>query len=249
MSQNEWFIPETYEDFKLLAANNNLSVYEKIGFPEEYRKDFELSIFKDITSKLSKIGMQNVRVMDIGPGVSDLPHLLIKMIEANNSEIFLIDSDEMLNQLPFNKCVTKIPGRFPEVLTVSTSDIGKFDAILMYSVLQYVAFESSLLVCIDLVLDLLAPGGQMLIGDIPNLSMRNRFFRSENGIRFHQEFMKTSEKPAIDDFSYPKNSLDDSVIFSILHRARIRGFNAYCVPQSKSLPFANRREDILIERP
>ncbi len=249
MSEDKWFIPETYEDFKLLATNKNLSVYEKIGFPEEYRKDFELSIFRDITHKLSKISMQNVRVMDIGPGISDLPHLLIKMIVNNNSEIFLIDSDEMLNQLPSNKCVTKIPGRFPEILTASDNDLGKFDAILMYSVLQYVAFESSLLVSIDFALDLLAPGGQMLIGDIPNLSMRNRFFSSENGILFHQEFMKSTEKPSIDIFSFPKNSLDDSVIFSILQRARNRGFNAYCLPQSKSLPFANRREDILIERP
>lgn len=249
MSDNKWFIPETYEDFRKLATNDNLSVYEKIGFPNSYRTGFESEIFRDISTKLTKLSKSEVKILDIGPGVSELPKFIIDLAVENNSQIFLLDSIEMLNQLPSNDNVTKIPGRFPEVVTSSDVKKEEFDAILIYSVIQYIAFESSLLSAIDIALDLLAPGGQILIGDIPNLSMRKRFFSSASGVRFHQEFMKTSEKPLVDLYDYPKNSLDDSVIFSILFRARNRGFNAFCLPQAAGLPFSNRREDILIERP
>jgi len=249
MSDNNWFIPETYEDFKKLATNDNFSVYEKIGFPNRYRMEFESQIFRDISTKLTKLSQPKAKILDIGPGVSELPKFLIDLAVANDSQIFLLDSLEMLNQLPSNTNVTKIPGRFPEIVTSSDVKKQEFDAILMYSVIQYIAFESSLLSSIDVALDLLAPGGQFLIGDIPNLSMRKRFFSSDSGVRFHQEFMKTSEKPLVDLYDYPKNSLDDSVIFSILLRARNRGFHAYCLPQAVQLPFSNRREDILIERP
>lgn len=249
MSDNKWFIPETYEDFRELATNDDLSVYEKIGFPNSYRIGFESKIFRDILTKLTKLSKLKAKILDIGPGVSELPKFIIDLAIANNSQIFLLDSVEMLNQLPSNINVTKIPGKFPEVATSLDMKTQEFDAILMYSVIQYIAFESSLLGAIDVALDLLAPGGQILIGDIPNLSMRKRFFSSDSGVRFHQEFMKTSEKPQVDLYDYPKNSLDDSVIFSILFRARNRGFHAYCLPQAAQLPFSNRREDILIERP
>ena len=249
MPDNHWFIPETYEDFRILATNSNLSAYEKIGFPDEYRVEYELAIFHDITAKLVMFAKPGGKILDIGPGISELPRLLITKALDNNSEIYLVDSPEMLELLPSSRNIHKIPGKFPEILSTANNLVGKFDAILMYSVLQYIAIDSSLLRAIDTALDLMAPGGQFLIGDIPNLSMRQRFFSSENGIRFHQNFMKTSDEPIIEPYDYPKNSLDDSVIFSILSRARSRGFHAYCLPQAKDLPFANRREDILIERP
>ena len=249
MADNEWFIPETFEHFKKLATNPSLSAYEKIGFPNSYRLGYELEIFRDISTKLTNLSKPKIKILDIGPGVSDLPKFLIDLANSNNSQLYLLDSLEMLDQLPGNIYVTKIPGRFPEVVESSNIKKQELDVILMYSVLQYIAFESSLLGSIDAALDLLAPGGQFLIGDIPNLSMRKRFFSSENGASFHQVFMKTSEKPLVDYYDYPKNSLDDSVIFSIMMRARNRGFHAYCLPQAEGLPFHNRREDILIERP
>ena len=43
--------------------------------------------------------------------------------------------------------------------------------------------------------------------------------------------------------------MDDSVVMSVLMRCRNQGFDAYILPQSQSLPMANRREDILVVRP
>jgi hypothetical protein len=50
-------------------------------------------------------------------------------------------------------------------------------------------------------------------------------------------------------FDPPTDRIDDGVILGIVDRMRRRGFDAYVVPQSESLPLANRREDILIVRP
>jgi hypothetical protein len=102
---------------------------------------------------------------------------------------------------------------------------------------------------LDSLLALLAPGGQLLIGDVPNISKRKRFFASDNGIRFHQEFMKTTEEPAVQFNCIETDQIDDAVVMSLIERARGAGFDAYVVPQASPLPMANRREDILIVRP
>jgi hypothetical protein len=43
--------------------------------------------------------------------------------------------------------------------------------------------------------------------------------------------------------------IDDSVMLSLLMRARAQGCDAYLLPQRDDLPMANRREDILIRKP
>jgi hypothetical protein len=96
---------------------------------------------------------------------------------------------------------------------------------------------------------LLAPGGQILIGDIPNISKRKRFFASGSGLRYHQEFMKTDQCPEVKFNTIEHDQIDDAVVFSLLQRARAQGFDAYVLPQASNLPMANRREDILITRP
>ena len=61
--------------------------------------------------------------------------------------------------------------------------------------------------------------------------------------------MQTEEPPPVAAFDPPAGRIDDGVILGIVDRMRRRGFDAYVVPQSESLPLANRREDILIVRP
>jgi hypothetical protein len=89
----------------------------------------------------------------------------------------------------------------------------------------------------------------MLIGDVPNLSKRRRFFGSANGVRFHQQFMHTQSLPEVHFNRLERHQIDDSVILALITRARNQGFDAYVLPQPPGLPFANRREDILIRRP
>jgi trans-aconitate methyltransferase len=60
----------TFDNFKERANDKNLSKWEKIGFPDSYRKGFEELIFEDISSKV-KIKDANY-ILDIGCGCSEL---------------------------------------------------------------------------------------------------------------------------------------------------------------------------------
>jgi hypothetical protein len=123
------------------------------------------------------------------------------------------------------------------------------DALLCYSVLHYVFVDTQIFRFLDAALGLLAPGGAMLIGDIPNVSKRKRFFASETGVRFHQQFMQTDDRPSVAFNRLEPDQIDDSVVVGLMMRARSSGFDAYIVPQASDLPMANRREDLLILRP
>lgn len=238
-----------FEAFRRLASDDTLSKYEKIGFPDSYRQGFEQAIFSDIRSKLSSLNDHNRRVIDIGPGCSDLPLQLIDLCSAQNHLLTLIDSAEMLDNLPDQSYITKIPALFPNCETQLEEAMGNTDVVLAYSVLHYVMVDVAFFRFIDASMSLLAPEGQLLIGDIPNISKRKRFFSSDSGKKFHKEFMNTNDEPEVVFNCIENDQIDDAVIFSILQRARTAGFDAYLLPQHPSLPLANRREDILITRP
>lgn len=239
----------TSEDFRKLALDEELSKYEKIGFPDTYRQNFEHLIFDDICIKLPRLKEGGVNVLDIGPGCSDLPIHLINLCKVKKNNLALIDSAEMLSLLPDAECVSKIPSLFPNCAEWIGDNAGGIDVIICYSVLHYILIDTSFFRFLDSSLSLLAPGGQMLIGDIPNISKRKRFFASEAGVCFHQEFMKTQERPLVEFNRIDHDQIDDAVVFALLQRARMQGFDAYVLPQAGSLPMANRREDILITRP
>ncbi|CAG4906782.1 methyltransferase domain-containing protein [Paraburkholderia saeva] len=238
-----------FEDFRRLAVDESLSDYERIGFPDSYREGYEASIFVDILSKLTNLSSEGARVLDIGPGCSELPRLLIEQCRQKSHSLLLVDSAEMLNRLPDEPFITKEPARYPDCVDLIEQNQGKVDAIVCYSVIQYVISDASLFGFFDTALSLLAPTGQMLIGDVPNLSKRKRFFASETGIAFHKEFTNTEDAPEVVFNCLESGQIDDAIVFALLQRARTAGFNSYVMPQHSSLPMANRREDILIVRP
>lgn len=238
-----------FEDFRKLAKDKSLSKYERIGFPDNYRHGKEESIFQDIICKLNLLDGDGKTVLDIGPGCSDLPRLLIGHCQSKKHSLILVDAPEMLDQLPQGSCVEKVAAFYPDCPPLVKRLTGKVDVILCYSVLHYIYVDTSIFRFLDTSLSLLASGGQFLIGDIPNISKRKRFFSSATGIRFHQDFMKTDELPDVQFNQIEHAQIDDAVVMSLLQRARAQGFDAYVVPQNLTLPMANRREDILITRP
>ncbi|MEO1287411.1 MAG: SAM-dependent methyltransferase, partial [Chloroflexota bacterium] len=111
---------------------------------------------------------------------------------------------------------------------------------------HYIFEEGNIYDFLDQSLSLLNNGGHMLIGDIPNISKRKRFFSSETGIAFHKDFMKTDKPPIVSYDQVEFTKIDDGVLFGLMLRARTQGFDSYLLPQPDSLPMANRREDLLI---
>ena len=238
-----------FEDFRRLATDDSLSAYEKIGFPDSYREGREPQIFADILSKLPTLQLPGAVVLDIGPGCSDIPRLLIAHCRDLSHELHLVDSAEMLDQLDDSEGVHKTAAFYPDCPQLLQQLAGRTDAVIVYSVLHYIFVDTNLWTFLDQTLALLAPGGMLLLGDIPNGSMRKRFFASSTGHAFHRQFTGRDEDPVVDYNQLEPGQIDDSVVFAILQRARAAGLHGYVLPQPAHLPLANRREDILIVRP
>lgn len=239
----------TFEDFRALATDDSLSRYERIGFPDSYREGSEEAIAEDIVAKLPSLAGRGARFLDIGPGCSGLPHLLLELCASNEHETTLIDSPEMLAHLPDGPHVRKLPGSFPDSVRLPAGSDGSFDAILAYSVLQHVLLDGGVDRFVDRALALLAHGGAMLIGDVPNVSKRDRFLSSPAGLDFHRTFTGSTGPPPVTGGPVPADRIDDGLVLGVVARARSAGFDAYVVPLRADLPLANRREDILIQRP
>lgn len=239
-----------FDSFKDLAKDNTLSKYKKIGFPDHYREGYEEKIFNDIKKKILTLNESNKFILDIGSGCSDLSKILIDHCSKLNHHLLLVDSEEMLDLTPEQDFIKKIPGQFPIEMGEFIKEFSnKVDAILIYSVIQYVVAHTCVFSFIDNALSLLKAGGYMLIGDIPNISMRKRFLSSPEGVKYHQDFMKTMSAPQVNFNCIEPRQIDDSIILALINRCRVQGFNAYILPQSSDLPMSNRREDILVYKP
>jgi hypothetical protein len=240
----------TYESFRRRANDPTLSPHEKVGFPDVYREGKEGLIFADIASKLTRLSLRNQIVVDVGAGCGPLAALVMKRCAEHGHKLFQVDSPEMLELLPDAPPAERIPGRFPDDCEEFLNEQrGRANCVLAYGVLSCVFVESNVFEFVDRALELLAEGGQLLLGDLPNISKRKRFFASETGVRFHQEFMATRERPDVRFNVLEPGAFDDAVVLAIVSRCRSAGFDAYAVPQRDGLPFANRREDILVMRP
>jgi len=240
-----------YDKFRELAHDSSLSMYQKIGFPDSYRANKGDFIVDDICAKLpSLLSKRGLNVLDIGPGCSDVQSKIQNICYRQGHKLFLADSPEMLALLgALPSFVTAIPGFFPETAENIIKNSGGIDIICCYSVFQYIYAEANTWSFIDTIMSLMRDGGEALIGDIPNHSKRKRFFSSPNGIRFHQEFMKTNNIPEVHHNCLEVGKIDDAVLFSIVLHCQSSGFDAYVVPQNSRLPFANRRDDIIIRKP
>jgi 2-polyprenyl-3-methyl-5-hydroxy-6-metoxy-1,4-benzoquinol methylase len=239
-----------FERFRELARDESLTPRERVGFPGTVRQGKETAIFEDVRLKLPSLELEGQAILDIGAGCSELTELLIAQCETRGHNLTLVDSEEMLRRLPSGPRVTLLFGCFPrDCAELLRTGAGRFDAILVYSVIQYVFAEANLFSFLDAAAGLLAPGGRMLVGDIPNASMRRRFLGSEAGRRFHRDYMKTDAPPDLRYDELDPGAIDDAVLTSLLLRYRSAGLHAYVLPQGTDLPMANRREDLVLHRP
>jgi hypothetical protein len=246
---HERFSDLSFDAFRQLAGDGSLTPNERIGFPDEYRAGFEAAILADIRAKLPALDEDRKVVVDIGPGCAGLPLLLRELCAQHASELVFIDSLEMLQHHENGPGLRKVAARFPDCDGLIEDLVGRVDAVLVYSVLQYALIDVSPFDFVDAALQLLAPGGRLLVADLPNASMRKRFLASESGALHHARYTGTDEPPEVVFNRLERGQLDDGLALGLLSRARTAGFHAWIVPQAPSLPMANRREDILIERP
>ncbi len=249
MLKPEDYRVESYQAFRERAKNPALSRNEMCGFPEVFRAGRSESILADIASKLTLLAKPGIKILDIGAGCSDLAHHIVETTARRDQSLTVIDSPEMLSLLPDSPHLEKIEGRFPDCVKSAERGLGSFDAILIYSVAQHVFLEASLFAFLDAAAQLLAEQGQLLLGDIPNATMRKRFMASDAGRAYHKIHYSRLPEPNVVFNTLAPGEIDDGVILGVIARMRAAGLHAFVVPQAPDLPMANRREDILIIRP
>lgn len=238
-----------FATFRTLAANPQLDPHQKVDDARNARGGKEPLILADIRSKLPQIDRVRQHIFDIGSGCDGLPRLIIQHAERLGHRLTLVDSAEMLDALPNSPAVEKIAAEFPNCIDALTANDGKCDVVIVYSVIHYVFVHANIWAFLDAALGLLAPGGSLLIGDIPSRSKRDRFLGSEAG-KAMRDALLSSGRSADSRFNHPApGEIDDAIIYGLLARGNAAGFDGYVMPQPASLPFAETRIDLLFTRP
>lgn len=229
----------TFNDFRALATRDGLEPHQRIDDPLNERGDKFDAIVGDILEKLPALRERRRIIVDIGPGCGELPARMMAQSRQQQHRLWLIDSPEMLAHIPSASGIIKVAGKFPDNFGDLGAVHGKADAVLAYSMLHYVFEHDNVWEFLDRALALLAPGGRLLLGDVPNWSKRKRHFAAGN---------PTGGVETRSDEIWP-GGLTDAVLSGLLARATEAGFDAYLTPQPASLPWARRRVDLLFDRP
>ena len=235
----------SFENYGVLAER--MADYTQVAGRYLCQRDDEKNILQDIIQKLELTPSDSL--LEIGCGTGNL---LIPLSFFVNS-VTGIDHPSCVAALKERyqtDNLSLIGNNFFECLD---DDLGSYSRILVYSVLHYLG-EDEVKLFIDKAISLLHPGGKMLLGDIPNISKKQRFLSSKQGELFFEEWnnkmMAIGDKDTLNVF-LPKDAnvaeFDDSKLLLILKEIRNAGYNAYILPQPVDLPFGHTREDILIE--
>lgn len=204
----------------------------------------------DVISKVSPQATD--RALEIGCGVGIILNPLAELV----TEAIGIDHPNVIAKYQSRGVHSRIRllgGEWP-----ATRPEGKFDIIIAYSVLLCLTSEDDAWSFYRACLDLLNPGGRLLLGDMPNRDAKARFLASPQGRLFAQEWERVKHQSEADMEAYrrffsnmegqPGHYITDSFVFAVLADARKQGFESYLLPQPSDLPFGQTREDILIRK-
>ncbi|SKA92018.1 Methyltransferase domain-containing protein [Paucidesulfovibrio gracilis DSM 16080] len=212
--------------------------------------DAERRIVNDLISKLSIQSSDSL--LDIGCNIGTV-FIPLSFLVAQATAVDHPDCLARLQERFKGENVRYMAGNF---LTLPFND-ERYDKILSYSVLHCLR-KDDLVPFVEKAISLLAPGGRLLLGDIPNTSLKQRFLDSDEGIRFQEEWNRlcsqndsTKEcKEVVDCKPDPDNAqFDDESVLALTAYIRKLGCSAYILPQNPELPFGHTREDILVIRP
>jgi cyclopropane fatty-acyl-phospholipid synthase-like methyltransferase len=212
-----------------------------------FQADSRNFIVEDVLAKMRPARTDHLFEIGCGVGLLLIPlaqHFAMAMGMDHESCIVRMKK----SGIPAN--VELIAGRWPE-----THVSKDFDCILVYSVLHYLSGRRSADEFIDRCLEILKPGGKLLLGDIPNMDSLRRYQTSRFGIEYGKKWniMKsksiTQHRQFEDVFAKVRKIapyLTDDYIMKLISRLRRMGYEAYVMAQKQELPFSHSREDVLI---
>lgn len=208
------------------------------------------SIVADVRRKLAL--RADHRLLDVGCGVGWLLTPLSRFVR----EAVGVDHRALVRRyrsLGVPKNVRLVAGAWPRV-----SVPGLFDRLLVYSVLHYLPSAAAANRFVEACVAKLAPGGRLLLGDIPNTDAAARSARSAEGRRLAAVYERQRRQEASADvqtrvliFGQVRDKgsyLNDAFLLAMMARLRRRGLESYLLSQPSSLPFSGSREDIVVWR-
>lgn len=230
----------TFEYFGLIARSTDDHTLAAGRYASQRKT--EKNIVPDVIKKLELKATD--RLLDVGCGTGNISIPISRVVK----EVVVVDHPSVIDSFK-KRCDSKnihfIPGNFFDVdLT------GKFDKILCYSVLHYLADMDEVMSFIRRTLFLLALGGMILFGDIPNKSNQYRLSMMERWSAFYRSwwqrlFGRKLHLPPCNDQKLVRFTNEE--IMEICYQLRDAGYKPYILPHAKNLPFWGITEDILVK--
>lgn len=234
----------SFENFARAASQTNLPDTEIAGrYP--FQAQAERRIIGDVIEKLAIQPTDRLLEVGCGPGNLLIP-LSFFVSEASG-----IDNaaaiERMRCRAPTAPNLIGISGNFLE----TQMNKGDFDKVLVYSVLHYLSSKMEVFAFVDRCIHCCAPGGRILLGDLPNRDRKHRFGQSTAGDTVRTEWnqqVAQAGQHAFDNLPDDEQlvTIDDQLLLALLAHVRQQGHEAYLLPQPQNLPFGGSREDILI---
>jgi 2-polyprenyl-3-methyl-5-hydroxy-6-metoxy-1,4-benzoquinol methylase len=235
---------DAFEQFGRLASSSAEETITAGRYP--FQSDAEARIADDISAKLAFENSSTL--LDIGCGSGAISRRLaprVRAVTGVDHPSFAPPTDEHeASNLTF------IAGRWPDVVVP-----GRFNRVLMYSVLHYFEGPQKAIQAVEACVSALAPDGRLLIGDLPNQDAKARFLATHAGRNFTEQWRKRvrgvneAASEALGTLGAGLVAfIDDEFILDLLHHLRTYGLEAYTLSQPSELPFSRTREDILVWR-
>ena len=234
----------SFENFGA-RARADLSYSEKAG-RHGFQQAAEARMADDVAAKM-RLGPDDT-LLEIGCGTGNLL-LPIASRVARATGIDHPDCIASLRSRPGAERLELLEGNFLDL------SIGRrYSRVLVYSVIHYLGSLDEAKAFLSRAAGMLAPGGLLMVGDIPNEDRRRRFLDTPEGKRVAEEHARLraqSGAPSPAGLAPDPHlvRLDDAAVAALCRHLEAEGLVPRVVPQPPDLPFGHTREDLLAEKP
>jgi cyclopropane fatty-acyl-phospholipid synthase-like methyltransferase len=234
-------VKSSYKNYENVA--NNTQCDTLMAGRYSVQKEDERRIVPDLFIKLNIKSSDNL--LEIGCGTGNL----LIPLSFSVDKVVGLDNNSAIQKLLNRTNASNLKGVAGNFLTYDINSLGKFKKILIYSVLHCLVDKETVYSFIDRALSLLEQDGVLLLGDIPNISLKNNFLKSNTGKKFSNQWQKRMEGDKVTKYfesSFNSYIFDDKNIFNIMQHIKAKGYKVYLLPQPSDLPFGHTREDIVV---
>jgi SAM-dependent methyltransferase len=235
----------TFENYGLRAAN--IDDPTVVAGRYSFQRDAERLVVGDVATKLALHPGDTLLEIGFGAGALCVP--LSYVVDR----ITGIDHPAVVKRFeigfPGLKNISLLAGNFLEM-----NGVPIHSKVLVYGVLQCLANLDEVVAFIDKALQSLAPGGKMLVGDVPNVDRKDRFLSSPQGKAFsdHWPQVASADNDRFKLSDMPKDNqlveLGDESILKVMQIFRAKGVEVFSLPEPAGLPFGHTREDLLFTK-